>query len=174
MRMTGRILLFASLFGTCATLAVAQGNYRAQLRGVVSDASGAVVPNAVVTITDAGTNISSSAHTDDKGSFFFTGLRPSTYSVKAEARGFRTAERTNSIGESEMLQHGSPNRTVSAFAKIYPKIPEKYGFHQQTPNAFLIFLPDNSGPGPVGMVVLPWAPCGYSSSAGIVGKPKVS
>ena len=67
---------------------------------------------------------------------------------------FRTAERTNSIGESEMLQHGSPNRTVSAFAKIYPKIPEKYGFYQQTPNVFLIFLPDNSGPGPVWMVVL--------------------
>jgi hypothetical protein len=97
MRMTGRILLFASLFVTCATLAVAQGNYRAQLRGVVSDASGAVVPNAVVTITDAGTNISSSARTDDKGSFFFTGLRPSTYSVKAEARGFRTAERTGVV-----------------------------------------------------------------------------
>ena len=73
-----------------------------------------------------------------------------------------------------MLQHGSPNRMVSAFAKIYPKIPEKYGFYRQTPNAFLNFLPDNSGPGPVGMVVLPWAPCSHSSSAEIVGKPKVS
>ncbi|MGA2204131.1 MAG: carboxypeptidase-like regulatory domain-containing protein, partial [Terriglobales bacterium] len=44
-----------------------QGSYRAQLRGVVSDATGAVVANATVTIRDVGTNISSSAHTDDKG-----------------------------------------------------------------------------------------------------------
>jgi len=74
-----------------------QGSYRAQLRGVVSDATGAVVANATVTIRDVGTNISSSAHTDDKGSYYFTGLRPSTYAVKAEASGFRPAERTGVV-----------------------------------------------------------------------------
>jgi hypothetical protein len=86
-----------SLFAGCATLLVAQGNYRAQLRGVVSDASGAVVPNATVTIRNVGTNISSSSRTDDKGSYFFTGLLPSTYDVKAEAPGFRAAERTGVV-----------------------------------------------------------------------------
>ena len=65
--------------------------------GTVSDASGAVVHNATVTITDTGTNISSVAHTDDKGEYFFTGLRPSTYSVKAELKGFRAAERTGVV-----------------------------------------------------------------------------
>jgi hypothetical protein len=97
MRLTGRILLLASLFGAWATLAVAQGNYRAQLGGVVSDATGAVVSNATVTIKYVGTNISSSAHTDGKGAFFFTGLRPSTYSVTAEASGFRSAEKTGVV-----------------------------------------------------------------------------
>src|SRR3984957_234205 len=75
----------------------AQGNYRAQLRGVVSDATGAVVPNATVTIRNIGTNISSAAHTDDKGSYYFTGLLPTTYDVKAEATGFRSAERTGVV-----------------------------------------------------------------------------
>ena len=75
----------------------AQGNYRAQLRGVVSDASGAVVPNVTVTIRNVGTNISSVAHTDDKGSYYFTGLVPTTYDVKAEATGFRSAERTGVV-----------------------------------------------------------------------------
>ena len=75
----------------------AQGNYRAQLRGVVSDATGAVVPNAAVTIRNIGTNISSAAHTDDKGSYYFTGLLPTTYDVKAEASGFRSAERTGVV-----------------------------------------------------------------------------
>ena len=64
---------------------------------MVSDATGAVVHNATVTITDTGTNIANVAHTDDKGEYFFTGLRPSTYSVKAELKGFRTTERTGVV-----------------------------------------------------------------------------
>jgi|HubBroStandDraft_6_1064221.scaffolds.fasta_scaffold18533_2 hypothetical protein len=101
MRPTGRLflscILVACFCGGLATLVGAQGSYRAQLRGVVSDASGAVVHNATVTITDTGTNISSVSHTDDKGEYFFTGLRPSTYSVKAELKGFRTTERTGVV-----------------------------------------------------------------------------
>ncbi len=100
MRPTGRLLsciLVACFFGSFATFAVAQGSYRAQLRGVVSDATGAVVHDATVTITDTGTNISSVAHTDDKGAYFFTGLRPSTYSVRAQLAGFRTTERTGVV-----------------------------------------------------------------------------
>ena len=81
----------------CATLAAAQGSYRAQLRGVVSDATGAVISNANVTITDAGTNISRAAHTDEKGEYYFTGLRPSTYIVKVQIPGFRAEERTGVV-----------------------------------------------------------------------------
>ncbi|MGA8212128.1 MAG: TonB-dependent receptor [Candidatus Sulfotelmatobacter sp.] len=100
MKLTGRFLcgmMVACCLASFATLATAQGSYRAQLRGVVSDASGAVVHNATVTITDTGTNIASVAHTDDKGEYFFTGLRPSTYSVKAGQVGFRTTERTGVV-----------------------------------------------------------------------------
>ncbi len=80
-----------------AAFVLAQGNYRAQLRGVVTDASGAVVAHASVTIRDVGTNIASTAQTDDKGLYFFTGLRPSTYAVKVEAAGFRAAEKTGVV-----------------------------------------------------------------------------
>ena len=100
MRATRRISSWISmgwLLLGLATLAIAQGSYRAQLRGVVSDASGAVIVNAVVTITDVGTNISTSVHTDEKGSYYFTGLRPSTYTVKVEAPGFRSTERTGAV-----------------------------------------------------------------------------
>jgi hypothetical protein len=101
MRPSGRLvlscILAACFFGSFATFAAAQGSYRAQLRGVVSDASGAVVHHATVTITETGTNISSVAHTDEKGEYFFTGLRPSTYSVKVQITGFRTMERTGVV-----------------------------------------------------------------------------
>src|SRR5579872_1971246 len=91
-RQLGFTLLMFFAVAFLASRSSAQGNYRAQLRGVVSDASGAVVPNATVTIRDKGTNIAATARTDDKGSYFFTGLRPSTYDVKAEAPGFRADE----------------------------------------------------------------------------------
>jgi hypothetical protein len=95
-------LLSTVVFSIVAILGLAlsvwgQGSYRAQLRGTVSDATGAVVAHATVTIRDVGTNISSSAHTDDKGSYFFTDLRPSTYALKVEASGFRPAERTGVV-----------------------------------------------------------------------------
>ena len=87
----------ASIFAICTAVAIAQGSYRAQLRGVITDASGALVAHATITITDAGTNISSSSTTDDKGAYYFTGLRPSTYSVKITASGFRATERTGLV-----------------------------------------------------------------------------
>jgi hypothetical protein len=86
-------ILVAGLSAGSATLLVAQGSYRAQVRGVVTDASGAVVRGATVTIADPGTSVSNTASTDDKGTYYFTGLRPSTYSVTVGAPGFRGAER---------------------------------------------------------------------------------
>jgi hypothetical protein len=90
-------LLVTYLFASSPSFVLAQGSYRAQLRGVVSDTAGAVMPNAIVTITETSTGISTHARTDDKGGYFFTGLRPSTYAVKVEAPGFRTSERTNVV-----------------------------------------------------------------------------
>ena len=114
MRPTGRpfhFALVACFFVGFASFAAAQGSYRAQLRGLVSDATGAVVRNATVTITDTGTNISGVAHTDEKGEYFFTGLRPSTYSVKAEMPGFRPEEKTGVVLAVD--QEASLNFTVT-------------------------------------------------------------
>jgi hypothetical protein len=69
-----------------------QASYQAQVRGVVSDATGAVVPNATVTITEVGTNVSQTAKTDGSGDYILRALRPSTYFVKVTAPGFQTVE----------------------------------------------------------------------------------
>jgi hypothetical protein len=100
MRLTTRIVLWIfapCVFAGLAIFTAAQGAYRAELRGTVSDPSGGVMANATVTIRDTGTNVSSVAHTDATGEYNFTGLRPSTYSVKVEAAGFRATERTNVV-----------------------------------------------------------------------------
>ena len=71
----------------------AQINYQAQVRGTVTDATGAVMPDATVTITEVGTNVSQTARTDRSGNYILRALRPSTYTAKAEAAGFQTVEK---------------------------------------------------------------------------------
>ena len=75
-----------------ATPALGQAGYTSQIRGVVTDQTGAVVPNVTVTIVNDATNIAVTAKTDENGLYILTGLRPSSYSIKVEGPGFRAAE----------------------------------------------------------------------------------
>src|SRR5437660_3602766 len=100
--MRTRIFFFAAatslvLLILLAGGALGQGTYQAQIRGVVSDPTGAVVGNATVTITENGTNLSTTAKTGSDGYYILRGLRPSTYSVKAEAPGFQTLEKQSVV-----------------------------------------------------------------------------
>ncbi len=82
----GILLLLASV----APNSFGQASYTAQLRGTVTDPSGAVVPKAKVTITEDATNVSSTSATNEVGQYIFAALRPSTYTLKIEAAGFST------------------------------------------------------------------------------------
>lgn len=79
------------------TDSLSQASYTAQVRGVVTDQTGAALVKATVTITNDGTNISSTAHTDESGLYILTGLRPDKYTVKVEAAGFQSAESKNVV-----------------------------------------------------------------------------
>ena len=59
----------------------------AELRGLVTDAAGAAVPNATVTLTDTGKGTSRTATTDDEGNYIFLAVPPSDYELKVEAAG---------------------------------------------------------------------------------------
>ena len=78
-------------------LVFGQASFEAQVRGIVHDSSGGVVVGAKVTITDADTGISSNTTTNDRGLYIFNGLRPATYTMKAEMSGFRSEEAKNII-----------------------------------------------------------------------------
>jgi hypothetical protein len=65
-----------------------QGETTSAIIGQVSDASGAAVLGATVTVTNKETGLRRSASTDDSGRFSFPQLKPGMYSVKAEAQGF--------------------------------------------------------------------------------------
>ena len=104
MRVSGRsshsvilLILWFAFALAAATSALAQGSYQAQIRGVVTDQSGAVMVNSTVSITNDATNITQTAHSDEHGQYFFTGLRPAVYTVKVQASGFRINEKKNVI-----------------------------------------------------------------------------
>jgi hypothetical protein len=80
------LLCSASLFG--------QGT-GAEITGTVSDASGGLVPNATVTITNAATNAQRTLTTNASGIYDAPSLSPGVYSVKVATTGFRSDVRNN-------------------------------------------------------------------------------
>ena len=61
--------------------------------GTVTDPSGAVIPNATVTVTEQSTNTSHKALTAGSGDFVATPLNPGIYTVRISAAGFQTGVR---------------------------------------------------------------------------------
>ena len=95
-RSVRRLVIFVAVLAV-STKGSGQASYTAQVRGTLTDQSGAVVANATVTITNDATDIAQTTHTDDHGEYFFTGLRPAVYRLKAQVPGFRIAEKTNVV-----------------------------------------------------------------------------
>jgi len=60
----------------------------ATLSGTVADPSGAVLPNALTTLSSTETGISRTFTTDAQGRYSFTQLPPATYSLTVRAKGF--------------------------------------------------------------------------------------
>src|SRR5260370_5255073 len=83
--------LRAVLTLTCVALFAtgAHGQYRAGIQGVVTDAQGAVVSGATVTLKNLDTNQTLTATTDENGIYNFNALPPSKYSLTAEKAGFK-------------------------------------------------------------------------------------
>jgi hypothetical protein len=74
-----------------------QGETTSAIVGEVRDATDAVVADAIVTIANRETGLKRSAQTDDAGRFSFPQLKPGTYSVRVEARGFAPGQNDNII-----------------------------------------------------------------------------
>jgi hypothetical protein len=72
----------------CPLKAFAQGETTSAIVGQVSDASGAAVPGATVTVRNTETGLQRIATTDDSGRFNFPQLKPGAYTVRVEAQGF--------------------------------------------------------------------------------------
>src|SRR5215469_16941817 len=65
-----------------------------EITGEVKDQSGAVAPNATVTVTNTGTNATRSTATNQVGIYSFPSLVPGNYEIRVELQGFQPVVRT--------------------------------------------------------------------------------
>jgi hypothetical protein len=97
-------LVLLALTGALALAQVASGT----ISGIVTDESGAVIPNATVTITNKATNIARTATTNAEGFFSAPALQAGDYDVRAEIKGFKTLVRPAQVQAGEATQVNMP------------------------------------------------------------------
>jgi hypothetical protein len=81
---TGRVILFVTLAAVAAS-----AQTKATISGYVKDATGAVIPGASITVTNEGTGAVRQASSDGTGFYQVLGLVSGSYTIEAEARGFK-------------------------------------------------------------------------------------
>ena len=73
----------------CASVSLQGQTTFGRIGGTITDKTGAVVPNATVTVTNAATNLVRTTTTDESGFYTVTNLPVGTYSVLVEQKGFK-------------------------------------------------------------------------------------
>ncbi len=115
-------LLAASFFVIFTGASHAQ-EASAVVTGVVSDPSGAAVPNAQVELTNVNTAVVRSTETNTDGNYIFLNVTPGTYTMRASAPGFSavtqaavTLQVNQTANFNFHLQVGSTSTTVNVEA----------------------------------------------------------
>ncbi|MBB5061226.1 hypothetical protein HDF16_005962 [Granulicella aggregans] len=122
LRMLPKLLLLLAFLMTGASLSFGQLT-TADILGTVSDATGAVVPNATVTITNIGTNEKRTITSNNSGDYTFTLLPVGHYSISVEASGFQQSltkdlavEAGDRARNDVHLQSGSKDQIIEVTA----------------------------------------------------------
>jgi hypothetical protein len=108
--------------------ATAQAVY-GSVYGTVTDASGAAIPGATVTVTDEAKGTSVSAKSNESGGYSVEHLIPDLYTVKVEATGFKGFETNHLQVQADTspkvdaaMQTGGASETVNVNADAIPQL----------------------------------------------------
>jgi len=120
-------VLVALVFFSCA-LVFGQGQ-TGDILGIVTDATGASVPGATVTITDTDTGMARQVKTDDQGRYDATDLQIGNYQVEVSMQGFAPQVQKGvvlAIGEKLVsdfkLQVGTVTQEVTVSSTVAPQV----------------------------------------------------
>src|SRR5579884_4216706 len=96
---------------------------RGRISGLITDPSGAVVPNATVTLLNEETHVTQATVSDGAGAYVFNLLNPGLYSVTVDAPGFSKFEVQHvrvgvaaHVGVNAKLEVGKSTNTVTVSA----------------------------------------------------------
>ena len=96
------VLIALLVLAVCSARGYAQ--YAASLQGTVADPTGAVIPDAKVTLTDKETNRTLTAQSNGSGSYTIGALEPSSYKVEVSRTGFK-----NKVVDNVRILANQPN-----------------------------------------------------------------
>jgi hypothetical protein len=111
-----------------------------QMGGYVTDPSGAVVPNARVTITSTNNGATRTATTDESGRWLIGGLGSGNYKAKTEAPGFQASVLNLNYDSNQPSMYNFPLNIASAAETVevdnaVPQMSERSGFNEYHGNA---------------------------------------
>jgi hypothetical protein len=146
--------------------ALAQMAGTGSIQGVISDPSGAPIPNATVSATNVATGVKTTRQTTNAGYYVLAPLMPGSYTVTVTAPGFAQLTRQNvvvdalaQVGLNLSLQIGATSQEVTVTAappqldssdasegqtvrnEIYDALPLEMGNAPRDPTAFTGLLP---------------------------------
>ncbi len=96
-RSNGLLAILFLLFVVVTVLATPVFAQEATLVGTVTDPTGSIVPNVTITVTLTSTGQTRSLKTNEAGQYVAPGLSIGSYTLRAEAAGFKAAERKDVI-----------------------------------------------------------------------------
>jgi hypothetical protein len=118
-----RSYVFVALFAVLMSTSLFAQRDLGTVTGTVSDAQGAAVPNAKITIVEDATGLSYDVTSSDDGTYTRPLLKPGTYTVTVEAAGFQKAQQKgiivtagDRVGANFNLQVGDVSQTVEVSA----------------------------------------------------------
>ncbi|MCB1019203.1 MAG: carboxypeptidase regulatory-like domain-containing protein, partial [Acidobacteria bacterium] len=122
----------------------------AQLTGRVADPSGAVIPGAVVTLTNLGSGVQQSGETGPQGYYRFPLLPPGNYRIEIRADGFRGVSQTGLKLDVEQaatldvtLEIGEVTETIEVIASAPLIESENATVGQVVDNKSIVEMPLN-------------------------------
>ncbi len=116
-------LICLGLFQLTSQLAFGQID-QGSITGVIQDSSGAVVPNATITLTNTDNGLVLQTHSDASGGYTFSPVRIGNYQVAATASGFSTTQQALTVAVQQhvvanlQLKPGAATETVEVTSSV--------------------------------------------------------
>jgi hypothetical protein len=134
-----RVVFLLLTFSFSTAICLAQ--YSSSIQGVITDTSGAVVSDAAIELSNLDTGIKAATTSNSSGIYSFVSLAPGHYTIRVQAKGFRTTElnatldTAQSFGGNISLSVAPVNETVTVLTEQGPPIDVDDSRIQATLNA---------------------------------------